>query len=64
MASEALALADRVDCSIAFVTLLLFELTGHLKVPQCFIDSKDLHLAIYSDKQIIERNPGLDISAY
>ncbi|CAC5405450.1 unnamed protein product [Mytilus coruscus] len=59
LASEALALADGVDCVISLAALFkeLMHNGNELKhTPvNCFVDNKDLYHAIYSDKPVGEK---------
>ena len=59
LASEALALADGVDCVISIAMLwneLIYDKYDANVIPiRCYIDNNDLHQAVYSSKHVSER---------
>ncbi|VDI49486.1 Hypothetical predicted protein [Mytilus galloprovincialis] len=61
LASEALALADGVDCVISLAALFKNYLM-HTPV-DCFVDKKDLYHPIYSDKPVGEKRLRVEINA-
>ncbi|CAC5404048.1 unnamed protein product [Mytilus coruscus] len=67
LASEALALADGVDCVISLAALFkeLMHNEHELKHTPvtCFVDNKDLYHAIYSDKPVGEKRLRVEINA-
>ncbi|VDI53393.1 Hypothetical predicted protein [Mytilus galloprovincialis] len=67
LASEALALADGVDCVISLAALfkeLMHNENDLMHTPvDCFVDNKDLYHAIYSDKPVGEKRLRVEINA-
>ena len=67
LASEALALADGVDCVISLAMLLnelLFDEYDANKIPiKCYVDNNDLYKAIYSEKHVTERRLRIEINS-
>ncbi|VDI23145.1 Hypothetical predicted protein [Mytilus galloprovincialis] len=67
LASEALALADGVDCVLSLAALfkeLMHNENDLMHTPvDCFVDNKDLYHAIYSDKPVGEKRLRVEINA-
>ena len=67
LASEALALADGVDCVISIAMLLnelLFDKYNANKIPiKCYVDNNDLYQAIYSEKHVTERRLRIELNS-
>ena len=68
LASEALALADGVDCVLSIAMLLnelLFDDYNSNKIPiKCYVDNNDLYRAIYSEKHVTERRLRIEINSF
>ena len=67
LASEALSLADGVDCVISMSMLLnelLFDKYDANKIPiKCYVDNNDLYQATYSEKHVIERRLRIELNS-
>merc|ERR1712240_146165 len=68
LASEALALADGVDCVLSIAMLLnelLFDDFDANKIPiKCYVDNNDLYQAIYSKKHVTKRRLRIEINSF